>query len=136
LVLGKKSKVLLTPLVILGLLFLPSCSNAEAEACEDTKSISEAYIEKAREFRFEYNVNTKTKTELNRSLAGYYYRQANEQNLKYQKVIFDNPQCFLPEEVALANELIEKNLKVCARAKDESIHIFDRTMDVTNCVEF
>jgi hypothetical protein len=136
LVLGKKSKVLLTPLVILGLLFLPSCSNAEAEACEDAKSISEVYFEKATEFRFEYQVNIKAKNSFNQSLAGNYYLQANEQNLRARDVILKNPKCFLPEEVDKAIELLEKNNEVCARAKDENIHYVDRAIAQTNCVEF
>ena len=129
------SKALLTPCVIVGLLLLPACSNAEAEACDKAKSISEVYFEKASEFGFEYKVNIKTKNSLNQSLAGHYYLQANEQNLRARKVILDNPKCFLPEEVTQAEQIIEKNNDVCARAKDESIHYLDRAMAQVNCVD-
>jgi hypothetical protein len=129
-------RTFLTPFVLVGLLFLPSCSNAEAEACDDAKSISEVYFEKASEFRFEYDVSRKTKNSLNQSLAGHYYLQANEQNLRARKVILDNPKCFLPEEVTKAEEMLEKNNEVCARAKDESIHYLDRAMAELNCVRF
>ena len=115
---------------------MPSCSNAEAEACEDAKSISEVYFEKATEFRFEYQVNIKAKNSFNQSLAGNYYLQANEQNLRARDVILKNPKCFLPEEVDKAIELLEKNNEVCARAKDENIHYVDRAIAQTNCVEF
>ena len=129
-------RAFLTPFVLVGLLFLPSCSNAEAEACDDAKSISEVYFEKASEFRFEYNVNIKSKNSINQSLAGHYSRKADEQNLRARKVILDNPNCFLPEEVTQAEEILEKNNEVCARAKDESIHYLDRAMAELNCVKF
>ena len=128
-------RAFLTPFVLVGLLFLPSCSNAEAEACDDAKSISEVYYEKASEFRFEYNVSIKIKNSLNQSIAGYYSRLADEQNLRARKVILDNPNCFLPEEVTQAEEILEKNTEVCARAKDESIHYLDRAMAQVNCVD-
>ena len=62
--------------------------------------------------------------------------KANEQNLRARKVILDNPKCFLPEEVTKAEEILEKNNEVCARAKDESIHYLDRAMAELNCVKF
>ena len=128
-------RVFLSLLLFAGLLILPGCSNAEAEACDDANSISEVYFEKASEFRFEYDVIRKTKNSLNQSLAGYYSRLANEQNLIARKVILDNPNCFLPEEVTQAEEILEKNTEVCARAKDESIHYLDRAMAQVNCVD-
>jgi len=121
--------------LILFVSLLSGCSNAEAEACDDAKSISEAYFEKASEFRFEYNVSIKIKNSLNQSIAGYYSRLADEQNLRARKVILDNPNCFLPEEVTQAEEILEKNTEVCARAKDESIHYLDRAMAQVNCVD-
>ena len=121
--------------LILFVSLLSGCSNAEAEACDDAKSISEAYFEKASEFRFEYNVSIKIKNSLNQSIAGYYSRLADEQNLRARKVILDNPNCFLPEEVTQAEEILEKNTEVCARAKDESVHSLDRAMAQVNCVD-
>jgi hypothetical protein len=129
-------RVFLSLLLFAGLLVLPGCSNAEAEACDDAKSISEVYFEKASEFRFEYDVSKKTKNSLNQSLASHYYLQANEQNLRARKVILDNPKCFLPDAVTKAEEILEKNNEVCARAKDESIHYLDRAMAELNCVKF
>ena len=129
-------RVFLSLLLFAGLLVLPGCSNAEAEACDDAKSISEVYFEKASEFRFEYNVSIKIKNSLNQSIAGYYSRLADEQNLRARKVILDNLNCFLPEEVTQAEEILEKNNEVCARAKDESIHYLDRAMAELNCVKF
>ena len=129
-------RVFLSLLLFAGVFLLPGCSNAEAEACDDAKSISEVYFEKASEFRFEYNVNIKSKNSINQSLAGHYSRKADEQNFRARKVILDNPNCFLPEEVTKAEEILEKNNEVCARAKDESIHYLDRAMAELNCVKF
>jgi hypothetical protein len=128
-------QVIKATVLILFVSLFSGCSNAEAEACDDAKSISEAYFEKASEFRFEYNVSIKIKNSLNLSIAGYYSRLADEQNLRARKVILDNTNCFLPEEVTQAEEILEKNTEVCARAKDESIHYLDRAMAQLNCVD-
>jgi hypothetical protein len=129
-------QVIKATVLILFVSLFSGCSNAEAEACDDAKSISEAYFEKASEFRFEYNVSIKIKNSLNLSIAGYYSRLADEQNLRARKVILDNTNCFLPEEVTQAEEILEKNTEVCARAKDESIHYLDRAVAELNCVKF
>lgn len=92
-------KVFLTPLLIAGLLFLPSCSNAEAKACEA-----------AQQARAEYKLETDNlyKTQIAQQNAQKFIEalstsdQVKEMYLKSQKVIANNPTCFTPKELVEA----------------------------------
>ena len=128
-------KVFLSLLLFAGLLLLPGCSNAEAEACAVAKSISDEYASKASEFRFEYNWRNKSKDSLSQAIAGRAYSLADEQNVYRMKQIVDNSSCFTPEQVVQAELIIDENNKMCALAQDENAHYLDRARGKTNCVD-
>ena len=98
-------RVFLTPFVIAGLLFLPSCSNAEAKACEA-----------AEQARAEYEIETKELWDKKqaKSNASLFFEalaldeQAKETYLKSQRVIANNPSCFTPKQVVEAQTYISK----------------------------
>jgi len=98
-------KLFLTPFVIAGLLFLPSCSSAEAKACKA-----------AEQARAEYEIETKELYDKKqaKSNASLFFealeldKQARETYLKSQKVIVNNPSCFTPKQVVEAQTYISK----------------------------
>ena len=127
-------RLFLPPFLIAGILFLPGCSNVEAEACDRAKLISDGYLQKASEYRFEYDVANKSNESFSQSLAGANSRLAGEQNLKARKVIADNPSCFTPEQVTQAELIVEENKKMCELARNENANYLERARGKTRCV--
>ena len=86
------TRVFLTPFVIAGLLFLPSCSSAEAKACE---AAEQANIDFAVQRAFYMN-------------AGNDYAKAQQAETNRARVIVNNSSCFTPQQVAAAQTYISK----------------------------
>jgi len=128
-------RLLLPSLSIAGLLLLPGCSNAEAEACDRAKLISDGFLMKASEYGFEYEVANKLKESFSQSLAGHNYSLAREQNLRARKVIVDNPSCFTPEQVTQAELLVKENNEMCELARNENADYLERARGKTRCVD-
>ena len=124
-------RVFLALLLFAGLLLLPGCSNAQAEACDDAKSLSANYLNKASEFREAFTANKK----INPSLAGHYYLLANTENIQARKIFVDNPSCFSSEQVVEAQLIVEKNRKTCELARDESADSFEKAQAAVMCVQ-
>jgi len=91
-------KLFLTPFVIAGLLFLPSCSSAEAKACKDAEQARAEFIEAANNYYTQYE----------KGIDGNLYSQAEEQYINAQRVVINNPSCFTPTEVAEAQTNLSK----------------------------
>ncbi len=90
-------KVFLTPLLIAGLLLLPSCSSAEAKACEAAQLANKNYYEKAGEFNGEAVLKITPEEESKELLA-----LARGEYSRSQRVIVNNPTCFTPKELVEA----------------------------------
>ena len=76
-------KVFLTPFLIAGLLLLPSCSSAEAKACEAARESRDTYLS-----QFE---NAKS---LKLDLYDAVIALKNS-----KKIVWNNQDCFTPDEV-------------------------------------
>ena len=90
-------RVFLTPFVLVGLLFLPSCSSDKAKACEAAQLSYDTYYSAAGEYNGEAVLLTTPKDKTQELLAlgcAQYYRS--------QKIILNNPKCFLPAQVVEA----------------------------------
>ena len=99
-------RLFLTPFVIAGLLFLPSCSSAEAKACEAA--------EQARaEYEKETNVlwdKKQAKDNASLFIEGLALEeQVRKTYLKSQRIIANNPSCFTPKQVVEAQTYILNN---------------------------
>lgn len=97
----------LTPFVIAGLLFLPSCSSAEAKACETaTKAYSEL---KAQSQELGKSIKV-----LEQGSLIFEAREKRKKQMFIAKqtllVKINNPSCFTPQEVSEA-QLVFKELE-------------------------
>ena len=94
---------ILTPLVIVGLLFLPSCSSAEKKVCE---AASQAKID----YQINANFHWGNYQKLIKSQAnwGESYNKAIEAQTNSQRVVVNNPKCFTPAQVAEAQTYISR----------------------------
>ena len=91
-------KLFLTPFVIAGLLFLPSCSSAEAKACEA-----------AEQARAEFQVASDNfLAQFNKESYPNLYEQAREQYINALRVVVNNSNCFTPAVVAEAQTNLSK----------------------------
>lgn len=98
-------RLFLTPFVIAGLLFLPSCSSAEAKACKaaiDTKFSLEQEIERDTK-AIEGELKQQDKV-----LYEYVLSQLPINQKRLLLVIVNNPACFTPYDVANAQIDLEK----------------------------
>lgn len=112
LALGKKSKVGLTTLVISGLLFLPSCSSAEAKACKAAKLSQSNYESDAIAMQADAK---KIPDDILNFKQYEKKRTLNESAFKnYElsmRVITTYKECFTPEQVVEAQRYLDKYSK-------------------------
>jgi hypothetical protein len=99
-------KLFLTPLLIAGLLLLPSCSSAEAKAC---KAAEQARAEYEKETKVLWD-KKQAKDNASLFIEGLALdKQVRETYLKSQRVIANNPSCFTPKQVVEAQTYILTN---------------------------
>lgn len=100
-------RIILVPLVIAGLLFLPSCSSAEAKAC---KAATKAYSE----LQFQSQEMGKSIKVLEKGSLIFEAREKRQRQLFIAKqallVKINNPSCFTPQEVSEA-QLVFKDFE-------------------------
>ena len=111
-VLGKRSRVFLAPLVISGLLFLPSCSSAEAKACKAAKLSQNKYKSDAIAMQADAK---KIPDDILNFEQYEKKRDLNESAFKnYElgmRVITTYKECFTPEQVVEAQRYLDKYSK-------------------------
>jgi len=104
-------RAFLTPFVIAGLLFLPSCSSAEAEkakACEMAVSLSRFYFAKYEAYFMGFK--TELAAELEKSGKGVtpkiesLIKESTESREKSWQIIVNNQSCFTPDKVLQAQD--------------------------------
>ena len=95
-------KLFLTPFVIAGLLFLPSCSNAEAKACEAAEQARIEY-----ELQSEVNFTAYQKEiDDNKRYVSPLFIKGVELLTNSKRVIVNNPKCFTPQQVVEAQSYL------------------------------
>jgi hypothetical protein len=95
-------KLFLTPFVIAGLLFLPSCSNAEAKACEAAEQARIEY-----ELQSEVNFTAYQKEiDDNKRYVSPLFIKGVELLSNSKRVIVNNPKCFTPQQVVEAQSYL------------------------------
>ena len=99
-------RLFLTPFVIAGLLFLPSCSSAEAKACV---SAEKAYAEFEAETKKAYKQREISIKASDWNSSKNYLALALKYELWTQKVIVNNPSCFTAAQVVIAQSFVESN---------------------------
>ena len=99
-------RLFLTPFVIAGLLFLPSCSSAEAKACV---SAEKAYAEFEAETKKAYKQREISIKASDWDSSKNYLARALKYELWTQKVIVNNPSCFTAAQVVIAQSFVESN---------------------------
>lgn len=100
-------KLFLTPFVIAGLLFLPSCSSAEAKACEAAEITRQGFQVEAAKYQEDYLV----KKELKSLEASQAYLSKVIAQSKAAEIILNNPACYTAEEQIEAQLSIEEYKK-------------------------
>jgi len=95
-------RLFLTPFVIAGLLFLPSCSNAEAKACEAAEQARIEY-----ELQSEVNFTAYQKEiDDNKRYESALFIRGVELLSNSKRVIVNNPKCFTPQQVVEAQSYL------------------------------
>ena len=109
-------KVFLTPFVLVGLLFLSSCSNAEAKACETAKQSQIMYENKSRNLnaaskainvKDDWNFNLTEEEKVLRDEKSELYMQSVENYKLSLQTIITYKECFSPSQVVEAQNAIE-----------------------------
>jgi len=95
-------KVYLTPLLIAGLLLLPSCSSDEAKACKAAIKAHDDFYHEAGEYNGKAVL--KITPEVERKKLMQYGRNAYYRS---QKVILNNPSCFTPKQLVEAQIYVD-----------------------------
>ena len=98
--------VFLTPFVIAGLLFLPSCSSAEEKLCEKAKLGIQEFSDDAKKYAAKSQPIYQTREALIEAKNNSIWMW--ESAIKSQKIIVNNPNCFTPKEVVNAESLINE----------------------------
>lgn len=97
----------LTPLVIAGLLFLPSCSNAEDKACEAAEiSRQSLLLEVAKHFKDESVNKDKDSIKWRNAFLSRVIAQS-----KAAEIVLNNPICFTASQEVEAQFAIEEYKK-------------------------
>jgi hypothetical protein len=100
-------RVFLTLLVISGLLFLPSCSNTEAKACEAAEIARATYNKKAADMQSEANA---IRDDITKGFDVYMLDNKGKKNYKLSlQVIITYKECFTPEQVVEAQQYLDNN---------------------------
>ena len=96
-------RLFLTPFVIAGLLFLPSCSSAEAKACKAAQEQHLTYDLQFEKAKANYELFSK---------AGNYERsrawlnQSNQSQYNKQLLVISYQNCFTPKELVEAKRYV------------------------------
>lgn len=103
-------RLFLTPFVIAGLLFLPSCSNTEAKACEAAEISRDTYNQKAAFQQAEANALDNPNSTYDQSIKRWNLQKEMVENYKLSlRVILTYPNCFTPEQVVEAQAYLDAN---------------------------
>ena len=103
-------KILVTPFVVLGLLFLPSCTSAEAKACEAAEISRKTYSQKAAFQKVEANALDNPNSTYDQSIKRRNLQKEMLENYKLSlRVILTYPNCFTPEQVVEAQAYLDAN---------------------------
>ncbi len=102
----------LTPFVIAGLLFLPSCSSAEAKACEAAEISRDTYDKKAGGLQDEAKALENRTSNLDLAFKKFNLEQEAIATYKLSlQVIVTYKECFTPEQVVEAQRFLDNNNK-------------------------
>ena len=101
----------LTPLVIAGLLFLPSCSNAEEKLCEAAENARALYFSEFEADAKKFGAEVKSELALSGKAINPKIDELIESAVANEKksyqVVINNQQCFTPTQVVEAQTKLE-----------------------------
>ena len=109
-------RLFLSPVVILGLLFLPSCSNAESQACEEAQQSQIMYEDKSRNLYAasnainasdDWDFNLTEEEQLLRDKKNELYMQSVDSYKLSLQTIVTYKECFSPSQVVEAKTELE-----------------------------
>ncbi len=99
-------RVFLTPFVIAGLLFLPSCSSAEAKVCEAAKLSYDTYYKDALAYESKYHELYEEGDKIDEEIIAFDMWHENYKSS--QLIIVNYAECFTPKQVVEAEIYLEK----------------------------